>query len=87
MDPGGRSSEPCRVWSATVDPKERFMRQAWRKQASEGPLWPNATLICSKGFLYLRVGGSTITAVAHRTACHAASHTIENAGAAKLFTG
>lgn len=65
MDPGGRSGEPCRVWASTVDPEERFMRQAWREQASEGPLWPNATIICPKGFLDLRVGGSTIAAVAH----------------------
>lgn len=38
MDPGGRPSEPCRVGSSTVDPKERFMREAWGEQASESPL-------------------------------------------------
>lgn len=87
MDPGGRSSEPCRVWRSTVDPEERFMGQAWGEEAAESPLWPNATIICPKGFLDLRVGGSTVAAVAHRATRHAASHVVEHAGAAKLFAG
>lgn len=87
MDPGGRSAEPCRVWSPAVDPVERFMRQAWREQASESPLRSDATIVCPKGFLYLRVGGSAIAAVAHRAARHPAGHTVEHAGAAQLFAG
>lgn len=87
MDPGCRSAKTCRVWSSTVDPEERFMRQAWREQASESPLWSNATIICPKGFLNLRVGGSTIAAVAHRATRHPAGHTVEHARATQLFTG
>lgn len=87
MDPGARSSEPCWVWCSTVDPEERFMGQARGEKAAESPLWPNATIICPKGFLHLRVGGSTVAAVAHRAPRHAASHAAEHAGATKLFAG
>lgn len=87
MDPGGRSAEPCRVWSSAVDPEERFVRQAWREQASEGPLWSKATIVCPEGFLYLGVGGSTVAAVAHRAARHPTGYAVEHARAAQLFAG
>ena len=87
MDPGGRSGEPCRVWSSAVDSEERFVRQARREQASEGPLWPNATIIRPEGFLYFRIGGSPIAAVTHRATRHPAGHTVEHARAAQLFAG
>lgn len=87
MDPGGRPGEPCRVWPSTVDPEERLVRQAWGEEGSEGPLWPNAAILCPKGFLHLRVGGGAIAAVAHRAARHPAGHAGEHAGAAQLFAG
>lgn len=87
MDPGGRSGEPCRVRSSAVDPEERFVRQAWGEQASEGPLWPNSTILCPEGLLYLRVGGSPVAAVAHRAARHPAGHAVEHARTAQLFAG
>lgn len=87
MDPGGVSAEPCRVCCSTVDPEERFVRQAWREQASEGPLWPHAALICAEGLLDLRVGGGAVAAVAHGAARHPAGHAVEHARAAQLFAG
>lgn len=87
MDPGGRSGEPRRVRASAVDPEERFMRQAGREQASEGPLWPNAAVICPESFLHLRIGGGTVAAVAHGAARHPAGHAVEHARAAQLFAG
>lgn len=87
MDPVGRSDKPCWVRAPAVDPEERIVRQAVRKQAPESPLRPHASLIGPNSLFQLRIGGGAIAAVAHRAAGHAASHAAEHAWAAQLLTG
>lgn len=87
MNPRCWSSEPHWVWSATVNPEERLMRQARGKQAPESPLRPNAPLISPHSFLQFRGGGGAITAVAHGAPGHTAGHAAEYTRAAQLLAG
>lgn len=87
VNPGCRSGQPGWIRGPTVDPEERIMRQAWRKQTPESPLRPHAALVGPHRLLQLRVGGGAVAAVAHGATSHAAGHAAEHARAAQLLTG
>lgn len=53
MDPVGWSGKPCWVRASTVDPEERIMRQAGRKEAPESPVRPYSSLIGPHSLLQL----------------------------------
>lgn len=53
VDPGGRSGEPRRVWGPTVDPEQRIVRQAGRKQTPVSPLRTHASLVGPHSLLQL----------------------------------